>query len=363
MSIREAYQNSLHRDGHRRDAAQAAVIERLGELQSRLLAGPVRRSFADRILGCRTAAAQPVRGLYLWGGVGRGKTFLMDLFFESLAVEAKRRVHFHRIMHEVHERLAALDDVQDPIDRAALEIARDLRVLCFDEFFVADIGDAMILAKLLDGLFRRGVTLVATSNSKPDDLYRDGLQRSRFLPAIELLKTHTTVLRLDGDTDYRLRILRQAGTYLTPDGDTARGRLRRLFDDSASSRIRDAAPLDINGRQILARHCARGIAWFDFSELCDGPRSQNDYIEIARWYPTVIVSAVPCFDRSLEDQARRFVALVDEFYDRNVKLIVSAAAAPADLYRGLRLRFEFERTASRLVEMQSADYLALPHLA
>jgi cell division protein ZapE len=266
-------------------------------------------------------------------------------------------------MREVHERLAALGDVEDPIDRVALEIADEVRVLCFDEFFVADIGDAMILAKLLDGLFRRGVTLLATSNSRPDDLYRDGLQRSRFLPAIELLKTHTAVLRLDGDIDYRLRILRQAGTYLTPDDDDARGRLWRLFDDSASSRIRDDASLDINGREILARHCARGIAWFEFSELCDGPRSQNDYIEIARWYPTVIVSAVPRFDRSSEDQARRFVALVDEFYDRNVKLIVSAAAAPADLYRGLRLRFEFERTASRLVEMQSADYLARPHLA
>ena len=344
-----------------RDRAQEAVVTLLEELRKRILTDGPRRWWPFR--RGRQSGHNAPGGLYLWGAVGRGKTFLMDLFFETLPIERKSRIHFHRMMRDVHERLAQLRDVADPLDQVAADIASSTRVLCFDEFFVSDIGDAMILARLLDGLFRRGVTLVATSNSKPDDLYRDGLQRSRFLPAIGLLKTHTTVVRLDGDIDYRLRILRQAGTYLVPDDDEARGRLRKLFDDSASSRIRDDASLDINGREILARHCARGIAWFEFSELCDGPRSQNDYIEIARWYPTVIVSAVPRFDRSSEDQARRFVALVDEFYDRNVKLIVSAAAAPADLYRGLRLRFEFERTASRLVEMQSADYLARPHLA
>jgi len=302
-------------------------------------------------------------GLYVWGGVGRGKTFLMDLFFETLAVDDKRRIHFHRMMHGVHERLKTLDDVADPLDQVAASIARETRVLCFDEFFVSDIGDAMILGRLLDGLFRRGVTLVTTSNSAPDGLYKGGLQRQRFLPAIEMLKTHTVVVHIDSGVDYRLRLLQQAGTYLSPDNEGAQAKLQRYFDESASSQIGNNMMLDVNGRDIRARRCAKGIAWFDFVDICDGPRSQNDYIEIARWYPTVIVSGVPALGIELEDQARRFIALVDEFYDRRVKLIVSAATDVNSLYSGARLTFEFERTVSRLIEMQSTDYLAAPHLA
>lgn len=287
----------------------------------------------------------------------------MDLFFETLAVERKKRIHFHRMMHNIHARLAELGDVESPVDHVAAGIAADTRVLCFDEFFVSDIGDAMILARLLDGLFRRNVTLVATSNAHPDDLYKEGLQRQRFLPAIGLLKANMQVARLEGDLDYRLRLLEQAGTYLAPGDDAAIAKLQHFFDESASSQIEKDAMLDINKRQIRARSCAKGIAWFDFADLCDGPRSQNDYIEIARWYPTVIVSGVPMLDRTREDQARRFIALVDEFYDRRVKLIVSAAAEPARLYSGSKLGFEYERTISRLIEMQSTDYLAAPHLA
>jgi cell division protein ZapE len=301
--------------------------------------------------------------MYLWGGVGRGKTFLMDLFFESLKIEAKKRIHFHRMMHEVHERLAALDNVEDPLDKVAADIARNTRVLCFDEFFVSDIGDAMILGRLLDGLFRRGVTLVTTSNSKPDDLYRDGLQRQRFLPAIELLNQHTKVVHMDGEIDFRLRLLQKAGTYLSPDDDHAFEKLAYFFDESASSQIQSDQELDVYGRKIRARRCAKGVAWFRFEDICDGPRSQTDYIEIARWYPSVIVSGVPRFDSSLENQARRFIALVDEFYDRQVKLILSADADVNSPYRGDRLTFEFDRTISRLIEMQSTEYLALPHLA
>jgi cell division protein ZapE len=363
LSIREAYENSLLREGHEHDPAQEAIVDALQALQQRLTKQARRRSPFEWFRRAGRPGEKPCRGLYLWGGVGRGKTFLMDLFFETLSVKRKKRIHFHRMMHDVHARLKTLGDIENPIDRIAADIARETHVLCFDEFFVSDIGDAMILARLLDGLFRRRVTLVATSNSHPDELYKEGLQRQRFLPAIETLKLHTDVVRIGGDLDYRLRLLEQAGTYLTPDDDRARARLQRFFDESASSQIEKGAILAINKREIRARLCAKGIAWFDFRDLCDGPRSQNDYIEIARWYPTVIVSGVPKLDRTLEDQARRFVALVDEFYDRRVKLIVSAAAEPASLYKGSKLRFEFERTTSRLIEMQSTDYLAAPHLA
>ena len=287
----------------------------------------------------------------------------MDLFFETLPIKAKKRIHFHRMMGEVHNSRKALGNVSDPLDKIAANIAGETRVLCFDEFFVSDIGDAMILGRLLDGLFSRGVTLVATSNSKPDDLYRDGLQRRRFLPAIDSLNRHTEVLQLDGGVDYRLRLLEKAGTYLCPDDEAAAKKLAFFFDESASSEIRCDPRLDINGREIPARKCAKGIAWFKFEQICDGPRSQADYIEIARWYPAVIISGVPALDATLENQARRFVALVDEFYDRRVKLILSAEAEVDALYRGDRLAFEFNRTVSRLIEMQSTEYLALPHLA
>lgn len=363
LSIREAYEDSLHREGHERDVAQETIVDLLQGLQQRLQTHKPRRGLR-RLLGrASQSEVAAEKGFYIWGGVGRGKTFLMDLFFETLAIEQKKRIHFHRMMHEVHVRLKSLGDVEDPLDQVAAAIASDTRVLCFDEFFVSDIGDAMILGKLLDGLFRHGVTLVTTSNSEPDELYRDGLQRQRFLPAIEMLKTCTQVVHMDGSVDYRLRLLQQAGTYLSPEDDDAQLRLQHFFDESASSQITENRMLDINGREIRARRCARGIVWFDFIDICDGPRSQNDYIEIARWYPTVIVSGVPVLGSELENQARRFIALVDEFYDRRVKLMVSAAATVDSLYFGQHLAFEFDRTVSRLVEMQSTDYLASPHLA
>ena len=361
MSIREAWEHSLTREGHERDAAQEDIVALLEQLQRQLQeSGTSSGGLLGRILGQPTNA---VKGLYIWGGVGRGKTFLMDLFFETLAIDAKKRIHFHRMMHDVHHRLNLLDDVEDPLDKVAADIASETRVLCFDEFFVSDIGDAMILARLLKGLFDRGVTLVTTSNSPPAELYRNGLQRSRFLPAIELLGEFTEIVEMDGGIDYRLRLLQRAGTYLTPDNQVAHERLAHLFDDSASTRIADDRQLEINGREIRARRCAKGIAWFDFDDICDGPRSQADYIEIARWYPEVIVSGVPRFDATRENQARRFIALVDEFYDRRVKLIVSAASDATDLYAGDKLEFEFERTISRLIEMQSSEYLASPHLS
>ena len=363
MNIREAYEDSLGRDGHERDAAQEEIVDLLYELQQGLTENRPQRAWRRFFSRADQDSGDPVPGMYIWGGVGRGKTFLMDLFFETLEIEQKRRIHFHRMMHEVHERLTSLDDIEDPLDKVAEAIARETLVLCFDEFFVSDIGDAMILGRLLDGLFRRGVTLVTTSNSAPDELYDEGLQRQRFLPAIELLKTHTRVARMGSGVDYRLRLLQQAGTYLSPDDDAARIRLQRFFDESASSQIRSDSALEINGRDVRARRCAKGIVWFEFMDICDGPRSQNDYIEIARWYPTVLISGVPRLNHDSENQARRFIALVDEFYDRRVKLMVSAATVADSLYQGERLQFEFDRTVSRLIEMQSTHYLAAPHLA
>jgi cell division protein ZapE len=362
LKIREAYKERLRRDGHAEDPAQLDVIERFEDLEERIAAQrPRKRSLRAAFL--RNKSRENINGLYIWGGVGRGKTFLMDLFCESLEIREKKRIHFHRMMHDVHERLKTLRFVENPLDKVAADIAQETRVLCFDEFFVSDIGDAMILGRLLEGLFSRGVTLVTTSNSRPDDLYKEGLQRQRFLPAIKLLNEHTEVVNMGGGTDYRLRILQKAGTFLTPDDDTAADKLTYFFDESASTQVEHNVDLDINGRNIRARRCAKGVAWFRFADICDGPRSQADYIEIARWYPSVIISAVPQFDTTMENQARRFISLVDEFYDRRVKLILSADTDVHTLYAGSKLTFEFDRTVSRLIEMQSTDYLALPHLA
>ena len=364
MTICSAYQESLGHEGHVRDPAQELVVDRLAELQADLVTdmNPLRR--VRRTLRIPAREDCPgVPGLYLWGDVGRGKTFLMDLFFETLPLESKTRIHFHRMMGDVHDRLQAIVDTEDPLDQVAVDIARQVKVLCFDEFFVSDIADAMILGRLLDALFRRGVTLVATSNSRPADLYRNGLQRERFLSVIDLLETHTQVLELGGDTDYRLRLLRKAGTYLTPADDDADARLRHYFLEIASGDVVIGRVLDILGRGIRTERCAKGVAWFDFKDICDGPLSQQDYIEIARWYPTVIVSNIPVLTAAQENQARRFVALVDEFYDRKVKLMVSAAAKIETLYTGPKLTFEFQRTTSRLIEMQSTAYLHAPHLS
>ena len=359
MTIQAEYERLLAAGTIVPDENQRTVVTRLDSLQARLgqQAGS-RTSF--RLPWSRNDS--PVRGIYLWGGVGRGKTFLMDLFFSTLGIPGKKRIHFHRMMSDVHNRLKNIQSREDPLDHVAAGIASETRVLCFDEFFVSDIGDAMILGRLLEALFERRVTLVATSNSHPRNLYHDGLQRARFIPAIEALETHTEVIELSGDADYRLRLFEEAGTWFVPADAEADGNLGHYFDEIASGDATAGRVLTINGRPIETRRCAKGIVWFDFAAICDGPRSQEDYIEIARWYPTVIVSGVPVLDKTLEDSARRFIALVDEFYDRKVKLLVSAAESISALYTGNRLAFEFQRTTSRL-EMQTREYLHAEHLA
>ncbi len=358
MEVRDLYARRSAERGFQSDPAQIAAVGRLDDLRRRLIAAAARPA---RPLLRRSRRAPPERGLYLWGGVGRGKTWLMDLFFESLPFPEARRRHFHRFMHDVHAGLKALRERADPLEHLAARIARDTRVLCFDELAVADIADAMILGGLLAGLTSRGVTLVATSNAQPRDLYPGGLQRQRFEPAIELIERHTEVLELAGATDYRLRRLTDAGTYLAADAPDSAMRLAALFQELAGRAISAGGSIEIEGRPIEIVRRGDGAVWFDFAALCAGPRSQDDYIEIAREFGCVIVQHVPVLDALHENEARRLIALVDELYDRGVNLIVSAAAPPAELYRGERLAAEFRRTASRLIEMQSAEYLAREH--
>ncbi len=362
------YERDLLRPDFRHDPAQAAPVKHLQHLHEQLVSAwraeqqqSLFGNFFKRFSG--DSSRELVRGLYFWGGVGRGKTYLMDNFFESLPFEQKLRAHFHRFMRRVHAELKKLDGKKNPLKLVADTIAAEARVICFDEFFVSDITDAMILGTLMEELFARGVTLVATSNIVPDGLYKDGLQRARFLPAIDLLNKHTLVVNVDGGVDYRLRALEQAELYHHPLDDAADESLMCSFKSlvQAGAEVREQLEVEVEGRMIQSRYISEGIIWFDFVDLCDGPRSQNDYIELAREYHTVILSNVPGLGRAKDDQARRFVNLVDEFYDRQVKLVISAELPLAELYSTGKLDFEFQRTVSRLLEMQSHEYLTRPH--
>jgi len=365
VTLTARYHAELARHGFRADAAQLAAVARLEELRARLARAARREAGLGWRLGValgRVRPRRPVRGLYLWGGVGRGKTLLMDLFCAALAVPA-RRAHFHRFMHDVHARLAALrpQALADPLARIAADLAAETRVLCFDELYVSDIADAMLLGGLFAGLVERGVTLVVTSNVPPRELYRDGLQRSRFLPAIELLERATVVLHVDAGVDYRLRQLERAPLYVEGRGAAADAVLAERFAAIAGEPGSADDTIEIEDRPLAVRRRSAGTVWFDFAVLCAGPRATADYIEIARQHHTVVLSGVPVLGAGDDDEARRFIALVDEFYERGVKLVLSAAAAPPRLYVGERLAGEFQRTASRLAEMQSHDYLARPH--
>ncbi len=308
-----------------------------------------------------------VEGLYLWGGVGRGKTHLCDLFFAECAFEDKTRLHFHRFMQRIHNDLRELGQVENPIPLVADKWAAQTRLLLLDEIHVNDITDAMLLGTLLTELFKRGITLVTTSNRHPDDLYKDGLQRARFIPAIEQIKSHTHVLEMVGDTDYRLRLLQRESIYIISeftdgksDSDTADA-MKHHFERLSGGKNEQKNSMQVSGRELPIIARAGDILWIDFDTLCNTARSTMDYIELATTFHTVLLSDVPVMGEAQSDAARRFVNLIDEFYDRHVKLIVSAEAMPDALYTGKRLEFEFVRSASRLMEMQTTEYLAAGH--
>ncbi len=344
------------------DPAQREALQYLQQLYELLQRPPKKLRLWQKIFS-RRPIINPIQGLYLWGGVGRGKTFLMDTFFECVPLRRKKRVHFHRFMRMVHRQLRSLQGEDDPLDKVAEKFADKVKLLCFDEFYIGDIADAMILAGLLKALFARGVVLVATSNTAPDNLYENGLQRARFIPAIEMIKRNTQVLNVSMGIDYRLRALTLTDIYRFPLNDAADQCLSGTFSAIAPAQRHFGVNLKIEGRLIRSRACAEGVVWFEFSDICGGPRSQNDYIELARIYQSVLISNIPQMDTSQDDLARRFLSLVDEFYDCNVNLIVSAAVPVRNLYIGTRLAFEFRRTESRLLEMQSQRYLSREHRA
>jgi cell division protein ZapE len=344
------------------DAAQLEAIKHLERLRVELTEAAA-APLGKRLVRSLTGGGGAPRGVYLWGGVGRGKTWLMDLFFASLHIAAKRRTHFYRFMQEVHADLKRLKGMQSPLDGVADKIAKKSRLICFDELFVSDIADAMILANLFTALLKRGVALVFTSNVKPKDLYKNGLQRDRFVPTIALLEKSCEIVHIEGGADYRLRQLTAAPIYL-PSGDAAtHAKLSELFDDLSDEDVETDHDISVNHRKIRVVRESENVIWFEFAALCEGPRSPADYIAIASEYQSVIIANVPVFSVESDNSARRFISVIDEFYDRGVKVIISAAAAPHELYKGEKVKFEFQRTASRLVEMQSEEYLARAHRA
>ncbi len=347
------------------DAAQDAALSHFARVARDLAESEKRSSGLLRLLGRR----RDVRGLYLFGGVGRGKSFLMDSFCNCVPYASKRRIHFHRFMQDLHQGLKAVQGQADPLMAVARNIARQARLLCLDEFHVTDITDAMLMRRLLEGLMEEGVVLVTTSNFHPDELYAHGLQRNQFLPAIELIKDRLDIVNVDNGTDYRLRELERAGVYHVEE--TADAALEEAFLAIARHETLDGTELEIEGRMVPVRHHAREVAWFDFSALCDGPRGKADYIELARRYETILLSGVPRFTVHMADQLRRFVWLIDEFYDRRVKLMVSADAPPDELFVDGDADDAFQvqlnaslkqRLVSRLTEMQTREYLSQPHL-
>lgn len=371
LSPLSRYQQALEAGEYQADEVQRRAVTQLDRIYQALLQKPAAsapagglRGKLSRLLGKGGEAApqRPVQGLYMWGGVGRGKTWLMDMFFHSLPGDRKMRLHFHRFMLRVHEELTELQGRENPLEIVADGFKAETDVLCFDEFFVSDITDAMLLATLLQALFARGITLVATSNIPPDDLYRNGLQRARFLPAIDLINEYCDVMNVDAGIDYRLRTLTQAHLYLTPLSDQTREALDRMFVKLAGKAGEDAPVLQINHRPLQVIRSVDGVLAVDFHTLCEEARSQLDYIALSRLYHSVILYNVQVMGPLKENTARRFLALVDEFYERHIKLVIGAEASMFEIYQGVQLKFEFQRCLSRLQEMQSEEYLKLPHL-
>jgi len=353
--VRAAYEAELRTRGYQSDPAQLRAVEALERCAAEWSHFKQRRSNAFKKLINRLPIP---RGVYMFGGVGRGKSFLMDCFYNAVPLRRKTRLHFHEFMREVHRELAELQGTVNPLDELGKRMARRYRLVCFDEFHVADVTDAMILHRVLDAMQKYGIGMVTTSNFHPDGLYPDGLHRDRILPAIELLKHTMDVVNVDNGTDYRRRTLEQVRLYHTPLGPEAEAEMESTFERLAEAHDEDPV-LHIEAREIRAIRRAGGVVWFDFRTLCGGPRSQNDYLEIATQFHTVLLSNVPHMPVNMASQARRFTWLVDVLYDRRVKFILSAAVAAEALYTEGPLSHEFPRTVSRLNEMQSQEYLAL----
>ena len=355
----DAYHALLAERGYVADDAQRRAAQALQDLYTQLLAFKVRRgSTLKRLL----SPPKPPKGVYFWGGVGRGKSFLMDCFFNSVPYRRKKRIHFHAFMQQIHRDLDKYKGEPDPMLKIAEQVAKETRLLCFDEFHVSDIADAMILGRLLEGLFSRGVVLVMTSNYPPDLLYPNGLHRESFLPAIALLNRNLEVLEVEAGIDYRLRALEQVEIYHFPADDAAEKKMLDYFRMVAGEEGKRGGHIEVLGREIPTVRRGHGVIWFDFRTLCGGPRSQNDYLEISRSYHTVLLSGIPRMTAHQASEARRFTWLVDVFYDHKVKLIATADCVADDLYTEGTQASEFKRTVSRLTEMNSREYLALPHI-
>ena len=355
----QKYFSDLEQKSLRPDSAQQAAVEHTQRLYDHIIAQEGnKQSLLQKIVGGKTAVS--VKGLYLWGGVGRGKTYIVDSFFECLPFEEKRRVHFNTFFKEIHDALKDLPKSPDPLKIVAAEIALSARVLCIDEFHVDDITDAMIIAGLLQALFDKGIILVATSNIAATDLYKNGLQRERFVPAIELLKTHTEIVELKGELDFRKILLEKHGLYHLVD-ETLEQRLEQEFRLLAPGVIDRDYSIQVNRREIQVKATSDDLAWFDFNQLCNTPRSSSDYIDLARNYHTLVINTVPVMADACNDVAQRFIQLVDALYDHQVKLILGAEAVPEQIYTGQSLVFPFQRIMSRLHEMRSEKYLSSAH--
>ena len=358
MKTIEYYHQELKARGYQSDSAQLRAVERLQQCEDEWIAYKEIRS---NNLKKKLFKPKLPRGLYLWGGVGRGKSFLMDCFYAASPLEKKIRIHFHEFMREVHRELHELSGLADPLDELAIRISQRYRLICFDEFHINDIADAMILYRLLSALFEDRVQFVMTSNYRPDQLYPNGLHRDRLLPAIQLLEDQLDILNVDAGNDYRRVQMAQVEAYLTPANAETQVKLGQMFQTLIGKQIEAKTPvLNIESRELRPLHMADGVVWFDFQTLCCGPRSQNDYLEIAKQFHTVILSGVPYMPPRMTNEARRFIWLIDILYDHKVKLILSAEVAAPDLYTEGQITAEFSRTVSRLIEMQSRDYLDAP---
>ncbi|CAG9295608.1 cell division protein ZapE [Celerinatantimonas diazotrophica] len=365
LSPKQRYKKDISEQKIVFDAAQMQVVDEL-ERVHRAFSQPKPDSLVPKTrwwqrFTAKTTLNDPIRGVYLWGGVGRGKTYLMDLLVASLPASVVRRQHFYHFMQDIHQQLKIYQGQTDPLEKIAEQIAQQVRLICFDEFFVTDITDAMLLGTLFSALFRRGISLVATSNIVPDDLYHNGLQRSRFLPAIALIKRHCEVINLDGPTDYRQNVIQSGHCFYWPLSESATTSLNKMFEQLTHT-LPNPQEIEVNHRKVACRGCYNGVLYSDFSRLCQSARSANDYIELAHRFHTVIIGDIPLLNDDQSDALRRFITLVDEFYERHVIIVASMQARPQDLYEGQRLAFEYQRCCSRLQQMDSQEYLDLEHL-